>query len=61
MEKDLLNTKIYLLNSIVCNYFDGGIIPNVDDVRGNWQYEYYKLSFNDSFIINMINKVQKYY
>lgn len=61
MEKDLLNTKIYLLNSIVCNYFDAGITPNVDDVQNNWQYGYYKLSFNDTFINDLISKVQRYY
>lgn len=58
---DELRTKFYLLNGIICDFFDANILPSLQDIKQNWQYEYNKLSFNDSDILNMINKVRKFY
>lgn len=59
--KDLENVNLYVLNGIICDYFDGGKKPNIEDIKNNWQIDYLHISFEDSVIIDMINKVQKFY
>ena len=59
--KDLENANLYVLNGIICSYFDKGITPNTEDIKNNWQIDYLHISFEDSVIIDMINKVQKFY
>ena len=59
--KDLENANLYVLNGIICSYFDKDITPNVEDIKNNWQLDYLHISFKDSVIIDMIKKVQKFY
>lgn len=59
--KDLGNANLYVLNGIICDYYDGGIKPTLNDIKTNWQLDYLHISFEDSVIIDMINKVQKFY
>jgi hypothetical protein len=60
-DKDLENVNLYVLNGIICEYFDSGIFPTLSDIKNNWQLGYLRISFEDSVILNMITKVSKFY
>lgn len=61
INKDLENANLYVLNGIICDYFDKGIRPNIKDIKDNWQLSYLKISFPENVISGMIEKVSKFY
>lgn len=60
---DFKKTQLYLLNGIVCDYFDGRINPTIAEIKSNWQFQKWNLSksISDTEIEDMINRVAKYY
>ena len=54
-----------VINGIITNAFDCGIYPTIQDVKSNWQYQYYNIDNDDTIneeVINTIIKlVSKYY
>lgn len=62
-DRDRKNCILYIINGIIVNFFDCGIIPTAAVVRSNFNFQ---VSINDNEITNteidsIISKVQKYY
>ena len=54
-----------VINGIIANSFDFGTRPTIQDVKSNWQYQYFNIANDDTItddtIINIINLVSRYY
>lgn len=57
---ELHQAELYIANSIIVNYFDGGIKPTVAELRANWNSHNYK-NVTDAELQEIINKVERFY
>ena len=54
-----------VINGIIANSFDFGKRPTIQDVKSNWQYQYFHIvndgTITDDTINHIISLVAKYY
>lgn len=54
-----------VINGIIANSFDFGKCPTIQEVKSNWQYQYFNIAnddtINDNTINDIINLVSRYY
>lgn len=61
---DLQNCQMYILNGYICEYFDGGIFPTIQNILDSWNCihgESERKYFTEKDIEDIIFKVSKFY
>lgn len=57
---DLHNCAMYCANGVICNYFDAGRRPTIQELRENWHAHTYKM-ITDEQLRNLIDRVERFY
>ena len=55
---DLYNADCFLVNGIIVNFFDAGMMPTIKDITENFNYIVCGVQLENNEIQDIINKVQ---
>lgn len=55
-----MNDLYNCVNGVICNYFDAGRRPTIQELRENWHAHTYKMITNEQ-LRNLIDRVERFY